>query len=207
MYESIHTRLARVPDDAISSRGTLLGRPVAEHGRHPAVELRVPAPLRAGVDGHVRVVTPAAEPARPGRHRRRGGGVAGRLAGGRDAARRGIRGTITLVGEELHLPYDRPPLSKQVLAGTWPPEKAVLADQRRSSELQRARGAGPPRRAPRHRRPRQSSSTTARCCGRRPGHGDRRRAAPAARAPRGWASATGSSRCARSTTRWRCVRR
>jgi NADPH-dependent 2,4-dienoyl-CoA reductase/sulfur reductase-like enzyme len=48
----------------------------------------------------------------------------------------GFHGAITLVGEELHLPYDRPPLSKQVLAGTWPPEKAVLADRKRSSELQ-----------------------------------------------------------------------
>jgi 3-phenylpropionate/trans-cinnamate dioxygenase ferredoxin reductase subunit len=48
----------------------------------------------------------------------------------------GFHGKITLVGEELHLPYDRPPLSKQVLAGTWPPEKAVLADRKRSSELQ-----------------------------------------------------------------------
>ncbi len=47
----------------------------------------------------------------------------------------GYEGTISLVGEERHLPYDRPPLSKQVLAGTWPPEKAVLADKRRSSEL------------------------------------------------------------------------
>jgi NADPH-dependent 2,4-dienoyl-CoA reductase/sulfur reductase-like enzyme len=47
----------------------------------------------------------------------------------------GYEGTITLVGGERHLPYDRPPLSKQVLAGTWPPEKAVLADKRRSSEL------------------------------------------------------------------------
>jgi len=46
----------------------------------------------------------------------------------------GFDGTISLVGEERHLPYDRPPLSKQVLAGTWPPEKAVLADKRRSSE-------------------------------------------------------------------------
>ncbi len=46
----------------------------------------------------------------------------------------GFEGSITLVGEERHLPYDRPPLSKQVLAGTWPPEKAVLADKRRSSE-------------------------------------------------------------------------
>lgn len=47
----------------------------------------------------------------------------------------GYDGAISLVGEELHLPYDRPPLSKEVLAGTWPPEKAVLADKRRSSEL------------------------------------------------------------------------
>ncbi len=47
----------------------------------------------------------------------------------------GFAGAITLVGEELHLPYDRPPLSKQVLAGTWPPEKAVLADKKRSSAL------------------------------------------------------------------------
>ena len=48
----------------------------------------------------------------------------------------GFDGRITLVGEELHLPYDRPPLSKQVLDGSWPPEKAVLADRRRSGELQ-----------------------------------------------------------------------
>jgi NADPH-dependent 2,4-dienoyl-CoA reductase/sulfur reductase-like enzyme len=47
----------------------------------------------------------------------------------------GFEGTISLVGEERHLPYDRPPLSKQILAGTWPPEKAVLADRKRSSEL------------------------------------------------------------------------
>jgi 3-phenylpropionate/trans-cinnamate dioxygenase ferredoxin reductase component len=47
----------------------------------------------------------------------------------------GFEGTISLVGEERHLPYDRPPLSKQVLSGKWPPEKAVLADRRRSSEL------------------------------------------------------------------------
>ena len=46
----------------------------------------------------------------------------------------GFDGSISLVGDERHLPYDRPPLSKQVLAGTWPPEKAVLADKRRSSE-------------------------------------------------------------------------
>jgi len=41
----------------------------------------------------------------------------------------GFDGRILMVGEEAHLPYDRPPLSKQVLAGTWPPERTVLADR------------------------------------------------------------------------------
>lgn len=40
----------------------------------------------------------------------------------------GFAGRLLLIGDELHLPYDRPPLSKQVLAGTWPPERAMLAD-------------------------------------------------------------------------------
>ncbi|MGH8989648.1 MAG: FAD-dependent oxidoreductase, partial [Acidimicrobiales bacterium] len=47
----------------------------------------------------------------------------------------GFTGSLVLVGEELHHPYDRPPLSKQVLAGTWPPERTVLADRHRLEEL------------------------------------------------------------------------
>src|SRR5277367_2102054 len=39
----------------------------------------------------------------------------------------GFHGAITLIGEELHLPYDRPPLSKQVLSGKWDVAKASLA--------------------------------------------------------------------------------
>ena len=35
--------------------------------------------------------------------------------------RRGFEGPITLVGEEEHQPYDRPPLSKEVLATAGPP--------------------------------------------------------------------------------------
>jgi NADPH-dependent 2,4-dienoyl-CoA reductase/sulfur reductase-like enzyme len=31
----------------------------------------------------------------------------------------GFDGHLTLVGAEPHLPYDRPPLSKQLLAGEW----------------------------------------------------------------------------------------
>jgi 3-phenylpropionate/trans-cinnamate dioxygenase ferredoxin reductase subunit len=39
----------------------------------------------------------------------------------------GHDGVVTLVGDEPHRPYDRPPLSKQVLAGTKPPESTALA--------------------------------------------------------------------------------
>ncbi|MFI9817718.1 NAD(P)/FAD-dependent oxidoreductase [Saccharothrix variisporea] len=46
-----------------------------------------------------------------------------------DALRRkGFDGDVTLVGAEGRLPYDRPPLSKQVLAGTWEPDRARLRD-------------------------------------------------------------------------------
>lgn len=38
----------------------------------------------------------------------------------------GYDGTITVVGDEQRLPYDRPPLSKQVLAGEWEPDRAAL---------------------------------------------------------------------------------
>ena len=40
-------------------------------------------------------------------------------------------GALTLIGDEDVAPYDRPPLSKQVLAGKWAPEKTVLATDER----------------------------------------------------------------------------
>ena len=44
-----------------------------------------------------------------------------------EALRRGgFTGTLTLVGAEEHLPYDRPPLSKQILAGDWEVDRAWL---------------------------------------------------------------------------------
>ncbi|MFG1958327.1 NAD(P)/FAD-dependent oxidoreductase [Nonomuraea sp. NPDC049028] len=44
-----------------------------------------------------------------------------------EALRRlGHEGRLTLVDAEPHLPYDRPPLSKQVLAGVWEPARAQL---------------------------------------------------------------------------------
>jgi NADPH-dependent 2,4-dienoyl-CoA reductase/sulfur reductase-like enzyme len=55
--------------------------------------------------------------------------VGASLAGLRAAEtlrRRGYDGALTLVGDEPHRPYDRPPLSKQVLQGTWTPEQAFF---------------------------------------------------------------------------------
>ncbi|NDZ83435.1 FAD-dependent oxidoreductase [Streptomyces sp. SID10853] len=40
--------------------------------------------------------------------------------------RSGYDGELVLVGEEEHLPYDRPPLSKQLLAGEWGAERVLL---------------------------------------------------------------------------------
>ena len=39
---------------------------------------------------------------------------------------RGFDGRLVLVGAERHLPYDRPPLSKEVLRGDWEPERTAL---------------------------------------------------------------------------------
>ena len=55
--------------------------------------------------------------------------VGGSLAGLRSAEslrNGGFDGTITVIGEERHLPYDRPPLSKRVLSGEWEPDRIVL---------------------------------------------------------------------------------
>jgi 3-phenylpropionate/trans-cinnamate dioxygenase ferredoxin reductase subunit len=55
--------------------------------------------------------------------------VGANLAGGRAAEelrKRGFDGRITLIGEEPHRPYERPPLSKEFLRGEQPLEKAYL---------------------------------------------------------------------------------
>jgi NADPH-dependent 2,4-dienoyl-CoA reductase/sulfur reductase-like enzyme len=39
----------------------------------------------------------------------------------------GFDGPVSVVGAEPHAPYDRPPLSKQVLRGDWPVERTALA--------------------------------------------------------------------------------
>ncbi|WP_194923959.1 NAD(P)/FAD-dependent oxidoreductase [Catenulispora pinisilvae] len=56
--------------------------------------------------------------------------IVGASAAGLTAAEalrsRGYSGTLTLVGDEPHAPYDRPPLSKQILAGAWPTQRVAL---------------------------------------------------------------------------------
>jgi NADPH-dependent 2,4-dienoyl-CoA reductase/sulfur reductase-like enzyme len=80
----------------------------------PVVELIVrPAPNLHAVVEHVVVV----------------GASLGGLRTVQSLRSSGFTGKVTLVGEETHRPYDRPPLSKHVLAGEWQAEQAFLADQ------------------------------------------------------------------------------
>ncbi len=65
--------------------------------------------------------------------------VGASLAGLRAAEtlrRDGFDGRLTMIGDEDRLPYDRPPLSKQILAGEWPPDRAPLADDESLAELE-----------------------------------------------------------------------
>ena len=59
------------------------------------------------------------------------GASAGGLATAEALRRLGFAGDITMIGAEAYLPYDRPPLSKQVLAGKLGPHEVLLrsADQ------------------------------------------------------------------------------
>ena len=115
--------------------------------------------------------------------------------------REGFDGRIVAIGAEPHLPYDRPPLSKELLRGDWEPDQIVLRKQgvddldldwrldARAVALahRRARGRAARRRARRVRRARDR---------------DRRHAAPA---PEPTEPRRACSRCARSTTRSRCA--
>ncbi|MFD9946400.1 NAD(P)/FAD-dependent oxidoreductase [Nonomuraea sp. NPDC059023] len=63
-----------------------------------------------------------------------GASIAG-LTAAQTLRREGFEGHLTLVGAEPHLPYDRPPLSKQVLAGTWEPERIQPFDTGHYADL------------------------------------------------------------------------
>ncbi|MEV5351287.1 NAD(P)/FAD-dependent oxidoreductase [Streptomyces achromogenes] len=63
------------------------------------------------------------------------GAAAAGLAAAEGLRRLGWDGEITLVGDEPHPPYDRPPLSKHVLSGSWEPERTALRDAGQLTEL------------------------------------------------------------------------
>ncbi|WP_437773463.1 NAD(P)/FAD-dependent oxidoreductase [Arthrobacter sp. KNU40] len=57
------------------------------------------------------------------------GASAAGLATAEALRRNGHRGRLTLLDAEQHLPYDRPPLSKQLLSGEWTADRVILRDQ------------------------------------------------------------------------------
>ena len=84
--------------------------------------------------------------------------VGASLAGLRAVRRlrdRGFDGELTLIGDEPHRPYDRPPLSKQVLQGAWEPQQTFFRKKdgydgaRARHAARRARGVARCRRAAR----------------------------------------------------------
>ncbi|WP_157575034.1 NAD(P)/FAD-dependent oxidoreductase [Jiangella muralis] len=72
-----------------------------------------------------------------------GAGAAG-LTAAESLRADGFDGDLTLVGAEAHPPYDRPPLSKQLLAGTWEPARLELLAGHRYDELRITRRLGAP---------------------------------------------------------------
>jgi NADPH-dependent 2,4-dienoyl-CoA reductase/sulfur reductase-like enzyme len=54
------------------------------------------------------------------------GASAGGMATAEAVRTSGFAGVITLVGDEVERPYDRPPLSKQLLSGQWEPSRLAL---------------------------------------------------------------------------------
>ena len=54
------------------------------------------------------------------------GAAAAGLAVAESARTAGYGGQLVMVGDEEYQPYDRPPLSKQVLLGEWPAERTAL---------------------------------------------------------------------------------
>lgn len=63
-----------------------------------------------------------------------GAGLAG-LRTVQGLRRAGYEGRISLVGSEVHLPYDRPPLSKQYLSGDWDRTRIELSSRAELDEL------------------------------------------------------------------------
>lgn len=63
------------------------------------------------------------------------GASAAGLAAAETLRRESFGGSLTIIGDEVHAPYDRPPLSKQVLKGLWEPAKTQLRPQKNLDAL------------------------------------------------------------------------
>lgn len=63
------------------------------------------------------------------------GASAAGLAAAETLRREGFTGTVTVLGAELDAPYDRPPLSKQILAAEWEPERLRLRTEEQLATL------------------------------------------------------------------------
>ena len=63
------------------------------------------------------------------------GASAAGLAVAEELRGRGFDGALTLIGDEPGLPYDRPPLSKQLLSGQWEPDRLLLRPHERWDAL------------------------------------------------------------------------
>lgn len=63
-----------------------------------------------------------------------GGGLGG-VRTGEQLRAAGFQGRISLVSAERHVPYDRPPLSKQILTGQWEADRAVLRTAEQLDDL------------------------------------------------------------------------
>jgi NADPH-dependent 2,4-dienoyl-CoA reductase/sulfur reductase-like enzyme len=72
------------------------------------------------------------------------GGSLGGLRACEQLRTSGYAGRITLVGAEAHEPYDRPPLSKKLLAGDWDPDRIRLRKPGELDELGVAARLGAP---------------------------------------------------------------
>ncbi|MFE4367986.1 FAD-dependent oxidoreductase [Streptomyces sp. NPDC056835] len=90
--------------------------------RRPGAEARVNAP---GTETRLDAASPEEAFKRTGRIVIVGASLAG-LRAGRVLRRDGFAGSLTVIGDESQPPYDRPPLSKQVLTGQVPARRTAL---------------------------------------------------------------------------------
>jgi NADPH-dependent 2,4-dienoyl-CoA reductase/sulfur reductase-like enzyme len=63
------------------------------------------------------------------------GAGAGGLATVEGLRRNGFAGRLTWISAETELPYDRPPLSKEILTGAWMPDRIRLCSLEKAAEL------------------------------------------------------------------------